>query len=357
MALALGLVLGALGARAGAPPGTAAVATVEHAATDDARLESVALGAECAPLPWQMVATATSDRVAVDYAPAPRDIVSRARHRTEQRSALEFKLRGRTDRDFSPTFGLGGYRGFTDFRSVWLAEYYRQLFEVVPGYIAASPRGWHAVLGGRWDYRPGNAVWQATLVRQGDRLSPAYEPQIGGPLRRGRESLHTTALRLSAENVLAPTVRTLLETGATTTTGRATRWSVQGSLNWSAGERWTVRTVVAGVRERPAFQAESLAWSLEHDWAARWFAGVLIRGYRDRGEVVDPLLVSTAAPAQRTRHLAVSVRRQGERSAWRLEAGPYQSRYQEVALASAQFARLYRNRHWLRVQGTASWQF
>jgi hypothetical protein len=303
------------------------------------------------------VLSVTTDRIGIDYGPARYDILSEAVTRTEARTAADLTMRFRTDKDFSPFAGFGGYRGFTDFRSVWLNEYYRQLFEGVPGYAAASPRGWHALAGGRWAYVPGSGILQGTVVRQDDTVSPGYEPEIGHPLRRGRERLGTTAARLSTENVLTPTVRTLLEIGATGTTGRETRYTAQGSLNWSISDALTLRTVVAGVRERPQFHAESAALTLEYDWEARWFAGLTARGYRDSGEVVDPLLVSSAAPALRTVHVAASVRWQGERATLRLEGGPYWTRYDEIALGSAHFARLYGDRHWRRVQGAVSWKF
>jgi hypothetical protein len=118
---------------------------------------------------------------------------------------------------------------------------------------------------------------------------------------------------------------------------------VQGSLSWAVSDTLTLRALVAGVREHPAFHAASASLSLERDWQARWFAGLAVRGYRDSDEVVDPLVVSSAAPALRTVHFAASLRWQGERMAVRLEGGPYRTRYDDVALGSAQFARLYQD--------------
>ncbi len=341
----------------GSPIGTEAVIAVENLNSGDVRLQSANLSADGSPPTRQFVLSATSDRIGIDYGPARYDILSEPVTRTENRTAGELTARFRTDKDFSTFTGAGAYRGYTDFRSVWLNEYYRQFFEGVPGYAAASPRGWHALAGGRWAYVPGSVILQGTVVRQGDVVSPGYEPEIGHPLRRGRERLATTAVRLSTENVVAPTVRTLVEIGATGTTGRKTRYTAQGSLNGSISDALTLRAVVAGVRERPAFHAESVALTLEHDWEARWFAGLAVRGYRDSGEIIDPLLVSTAAPALRTQHIALCLRWQGERAAVRLEGGPYRTRYDAIAPGSMHFARLYGDRNWRRLQGTASWKF
>ena len=356
VAMLVSIGCGVASARA-AMPGTEAAIAVETLACGDIRLREMNLQADRSSPRHQYVLAVTAGRIDIDYGPARYDILSQPVRRVEERTAAELTARFRTDTDLSSLAGIGGYRGFTDFRSVWLDEYYRQLFAGVPGYARATPQGWHALAGGRWSYLPGSAILQGTVVRQADTVSPGYEPEIGHPLRRGRERLRTTAVRLSTENVATPAVRTLLEIGATSTTGRETRYSLQGSVNWAVSDTVTVRGVAAGVREAPAFHATSVALTCERDWNVRWFVGLTVRGYRDSGEVVDPLIVSSAAPALRTVHIAACLRWQGERAALRLEGGPYRTRYDDVALASAQFARLYRDRNWRRVQGTASWRF
>jgi hypothetical protein len=262
-----------------------------------------------------------------------------------------------TDSDITPMVVVGGYRGFTDYRSIWLDEYYRQLFSGVPGYAAVSPRGWNALVGGRWTYVPGTAILQLTVLRQNDVVSPGYEPQIGLPLLRGLERLRTTAVRVSTENVVSPTVRTLLEFGLTNTTGRVTRLSVQESVNWAVTETLTLRTKASAVREGDWFHAETASVGLERDWDARWFLGLAVRGYSDSGEVIDPIIVSSAAPALRTLDIPASVRWQGSRAAFSLEAGPYRTRYDAVPLGSSQFARIYGSRNWSHIEGTVSWRF
>ena len=331
-------------------------ASIELLSTHDAKLTEATVGTELKGAESKFTLSVTSGRVAIDFGPAPVDLISTPVSRVETRTA--FGATGRWQTEPVGLFGGGGaYRGFTDFRSVWLAEYYRQLFEPVPGYLKADPRGWHALAGGRWAYIPLTGYLQIVFVRQQDRISPGYEPQIRAPLLRGREHLATNTLKISTENVLTPSVRTLFEASATEATGRENRFSLQGSCNWAVAEDYTLRAVVAGVRERPEFEAFSGAFTVERDWDLRWFAGLTLRAYRDNGEVVDPLLVSTAAPSLKSLHAAASLRWQGKRFGLRFEAGPYRTRYGALPAISTHFSRLYSDRNWLRLQFTGTRQF
>jgi len=338
-------------------PGTGAILAADALECPDVRAGEANFQADATLAKSQYEVSATRTRIGIDYAPARDDFVTRPVNRVEESTAVSLTARMATDSDFSPLAVVGGYRGFTDYRSIWLDEYYRQYFTGVPGYAAVSPDGWNALVGGRWTYVPGTAILQCTLLRQGDTISPGYEPQIGAPLLRGLSRLRTTQVRVSTENVVSPTVRTLLQAGATNTTGRVTRYSLQGSVNWALTGSLTLRSVVAGVREGDGFHAESASATLERDWDARWFLGLGARVYGDSGEVVDPLIVSSAAPALRTLDVPVSLRWQGSRAALSVEAGPYRTRYDVIPLASTQFARLYANRNWTHVEGTASWRF
>lgn len=330
--------------------------SIESLSTQDAELTEANADVEFGRGAVRVILSGIHAIDLVDFSPARVDILSTPRRRRENRSAGDAMMRWEGFADRTIIAAAGGYRGFTDFRSIWLHEYYRQLFERVPGYGAVNPRGWHALGGLRAPYVPGSAYLQGTLLFQGDRVSPGYEPQIFKPLLRGRDRLETRAVRLSTENILSPSHRTLLELGATDTTGREPRFSGQASLNWAASSVLTVRMVVAAVSERPSFHAESAAMTVERDWEGRWFAGLTLRGYRDTGEVVDPLVVSTAAPAMSSTHFAASIRYQGLQAGWRLEAGPYHTHYAATSIASAHFSRLYAGRDWLRIQIAGTWR-
>lgn len=337
--------------------GADAVLGVDSLDSRDIRLQEIDLQGDQSVSNSQFLISATASRIQIDYSPAPEDFVSQSAHRIECCRAAEMTARFNNNAVLSPFLVAGGYHGFTDFRSVWLDEYYRQLFAGVPGYSKVRPQGWHALAGSRWSYVPGTAVLQCSLLQQDDTVSPGYEPELGRQLQRGREFLRTTTLRVSTENIVTPTVRTLLEAGATATSGREMRYFAKGSLNWSMSETLTMRTEVAGVYEGPAFYASSASLTLERDWNAHWFVGVALRGYHDDGEVIDPIISSSAAPALGTLAVVASLRWQGDRMAVRLEGGPYRTRYDEVALASAQFARLYEDRDWRQVQSAVSWRF
>lgn len=330
-------------------------ASVETFIGDDVRLMESGTQLRSGRVNHELAVSATHTRVTIDYAPAEADIVSRPRRRNEECAGLQLTSRWLTNARLSGFAGAGAQRGFADYRSVWLDEYYRQLFSGVPNYAPVSPHSGNILAGTRWAYQPTSGFLQGSVRIQRDKISPAYEPKIFAPLLRGRDRLTSVAARVSTENVLSPSVRTLVEATAVSTTGRHPRFSLQAAMNWAAGEAWTVRATVSGLIERPAFRSSSAEMTLERDWETRWFAGVMLRGYRDNGEVVDPLILTSAAPARRTQHVAFMLRWRGDRAAVRLEAGPYRTRHAALPEASTHFARLYASRNWLRLQLTAEW--
>ena len=298
----------------------------------------------------------TGARTTVDYEPAEVDLLSVPRKRIEDRKALSGVIRWDLTELTNGIIGGGTYRGFSGIRSIWIDEYYRQLFESVPAYIDADPRGWNVLAGARWSYFPSSAYLQVIMAHQQDHVSPGYEPQIFAPLLRGRDRLTSNSIRVSTENILTPRIRTRLELSTTQTTGRETRYSIQGSCNWAAAENYTLRAVLASVAEDPEFDAFSAAVTLERDWDSTWFAGLSVRTYFDSGEVVDPLIPSTAASPLRTIHTSISLRRQGIRSAVKLDAGFYQTDHAALPTPSQHFARLYRDRDWMHIQLSWEWR-
>lgn len=292
----------------------------------------------------------------VDYTPAAGDLLGTDGHRGAGRTSLQADWRGGLGNRFSPFASIGGYDGFTDFRSLWIDEYYRQLFAPMAGYGAAVPRGYNGGVGLRWDHVPGTGFLEFSAGWQTDQVSPAYDKEVFGPLLRGRDTFATWRGGLAWESVLSSRLRARADFGLNKTTARAWRLNGRAMLNYAVADTWVLRFEAGGAAEG-SFHGGSLAATVEHDWAARWYCGVTLRGYRDNGQISDPLVVSGAAPSLRTAQALLSLRWQGERAGWRLSAGPYLTRYSALTPASQRFANLYRDRNWgvLQLAGTLDW--
>lgn len=248
----------------------------------------------------------------------------------------------------------GAYDGFTDYRSIWLANYYRQQFSFVPGYDEPEPKGFNAGGGLRWEYQPTTGFVEADFLYANDEIAPGYElDQRTVQLRRSREILHTYSPTLKFENVLTRRIRTLNEFQLTITSGREERYAYRGSVNIALGERWTSRTSFGYTHEQPTLRAWHAGSTLELELTPQWFVNIFGLYYSDTGEVENSLFISTAAPGVRTYQAGLGVRYAGKRSSFSLSAAPLRADYDPVELGTRPFTNLYQNRTWVSVQ--AAW--
>jgi hypothetical protein len=247
------------------------------------------------------------------------------------------------------TAGGGAYEGYMDYRSLWINEHYRQLFERVAGYRVAHPWGYNASTGLRWEYLPAAGFVQGDFSFQHDVVAPGYDIPVGASLTRLREQYDTATGRLTLENVLTRRLRAQQELQITSTTDRQLRFSLQSSLNAALAPHWVLRLTLSGTTESPRFESWSVGGTLEHDWNDRWFISLLGRFYKDNGQIETALPGNTAAPSLEAAQLGAGIRWQGARCSWKLVAGPYFNRY-AAAPALSEFNHLYRTREWFSVQ-------
>ena len=252
-------------------------------------------------------------------------------------------------------FGGGAYEGHQSYRSLWLEEYYRHMFDVLKadiedlkGYEEADPWGCNVSTGLRWEYLPAAGFAEATVSYLHDVVSPGYE--LGVPMVRLRDRYDTFSGHLAFENVLTRRLRTLVEFQVDDTTDREWRYTLTGTLNCAVAEHCVLRLAAAGVEERPCFESESYSAVLERDWHGTWFASVFARYYEDTGEIVNAVVRNASAPPLETYQVGFGLRWRGHRSSLKLVAGPCFTRYQPNCPCDPAFDQLYKDRDWLSVQ-------
>lgn len=292
----------------------------------------------------------------LDYRLPPQNLLGLDKDLSETKESGLISWREGLDQRLQWNITAGLYQGFTDYRSLWLDEYYRQLFSGVPGYQDADVRGGNVGIGGRYEYLKATGFINWSVGWQQDDVSPAYEKIIFGPLLRGTSELETWRCGVGSEHVLTPRLRFKQDAAAIDTTDRAWRYTYAAESVWAVTDEWTLRSRLDGSKEAE-FHSLLGALLVERDWEARWFAGIALRVYHDNGQIIDPLLVSGAAPALDSYQLQLTLRYSDPRATWRLAIGPYLIRYAETTASNAQFAPLYQDRDWLALQGSWNLRF
>ena len=250
------------------------------------------------------------------------------------------------------------YDGFTDFRSLWFSEYYRQRFEILPAYFPSSPQGFGASTGVRWEYQPTTGFAEVGFSYAYDQIAPGWDripatatsPAL---LLHGRDVLQTYAPSLKFENVLTKRIRTQQEFQLTLTTDRDPRYSYRGAVNVALAESWVWRISGGYTHEDPTLRAYYLGATLEYEFTPRWLLSVSGMYYHDTGEIENSTLLSTAAPGLQTRQAGLGVRYLGETSSFSLSVSPLWSDYKALESGTLPFSNLYKDRKWVLVQ--AAW--
>lgn len=349
------------------PPATRTVdASFETMLASDVRLTSTALsyGEKRAGTDWK--ASYTHNTLGADYRPfAAFDLLGHAERLSESYDGAQGSLRQKLGDSLALLGSGGGYSGYTDYRSLWLANYYRQQFApFFPGeYSQPSPQGFNASGGLRWEYQPTTGFVEAGFAYSQDRIAPGYELPDATPANptpgpvHSRETLHTYSTALKFENVLTPRLRALNEFQINSTTDRELRYSYRGSLNIALGEHWIVRATGGYTHENPTLRAWFAGSTLEYELAPGWLISLSGLYYRDTGEIENSLFISTAAPGLATYQGGLGVRYAGKRSSFKVSCSPVWSRYEAASIGTRPFTYLYRDRTWIALQTAWTFEF
>ena len=292
----------------------------------------------------------------VDYIPSPWDITGLRENLEDTRTTGQFTWREGLDKQWRWNFSAGGYQGYTDYRSLWLNEYYRQMFEGVPGYVVASPAGANVSIGGSYEYLPQSGFINWSVGWQTDDVSPSYDKNFGTPLQRGLGSYETWRYGLGSEHVLNSRIRFKQDATVLVTTARDLRETYRAEMLWAFVDTWATRLTLEGSHEGD-FHSGAAAVALEHDWDAKYFAGITTRAYRDNGQIIDPSLVSGQAPPIDTLQMQLTARYSGPMVTWRIAIGPYWTSYATNTTRTLRFTTLYRDRDWLSMQAACTVRF
>ena len=291
-----------------------------------------------------------------DYEPFPLfDFLGFQESLSETYNAGIFSFRRKLSEPLTLSVSGGGSKGFTDYRSLWLANYYKQQFSFVPGYESPEPFGYNASTGLRWEYLPATAFLDASFFYAYNEIAPGYEFEpVASELLQGQRLLETYSPTLRFENLVTRRIRMLNEFQTTFTTGRETRFAYRNSLNLAVGEKWVMRSLGGYTFENPTLRAWYAGATIEYEIAPPWLVNISGLYYHDTGEIENSAFISTAAPGLATWQGGLGLRYAGEISSFSISVAPVWSNYDPVSAGTRPFTFLYRDRDWVSIQAALS---
>jgi len=304
---------------------------------------------------WEGSANLTYNRTGIDYQPVDFDFQGEAVNRNE--NAIAFQVNGRRaiGERWTLLSGAGAYDGYTNYRSVWLDEYFHQQYAGlgnIPGfdtYEVAHPKGVNVSTGARWEYRPASGFAELTVSWLGDEVSPGYEIDFDG-LVRGPDKLGSFAAALSFENVLTKNMRSRVALSTVKTTDREVRLGLHGALNVALSERLIARFEAGAATESPQFDSFFGNVSIEYEISPAVAVFASARYYEDTGEIENALLFSSSAPGMDSRQAGAGMRWIGDDWSARLFVAPIRVDYEPTNPDTDFFQNLYKDREWTVVQ-------
>ena len=237
--------------------------------------------------------------------------------RTEETFQGSLSLGYAWNDSLTSSISFSGYEGFTDYRSLWISEFFRQSFELFPQYEEADPYGFAISFGNSWEFANGVDRISLDLGYSRDRIAPGWE--IGGLRFNEAEStddiLETFSGSLTVENYVTSTIKT----------------------------QQTVRLSQVTDRE--------LRTQLRTNWA--WAPLDL---YTDSGEITTSNF-NTAAPALDSNEISASLLWTNGTHSLRGTVGFYQTDFEPSGVENIEFANLYRDRDFFALRGAYSLTF
>ena len=272
-------------------------------------------------------------------------------HSRSIQGLIGWKLSSKWNVDVTARF----YDGFASYRSIWIAECYRQLFGLFPTYQSPDSKGQSYAVGVTYNYLSGHSVRLSGGYGR-DTIAPGFSFGAGG-LSRSRDTLYRKSSTLRFEDVWTPWLKSEHLFNYVDVTNRSTRWGVRSTWHAALGNDWTLRLYAGYSEEKPDYEAEYGGLALEWEFAPGWYVAADVAVYEDTGEIPNAGLVTTSAPGLETMQYGIGLRWVGERSSFRVYVAKYENDYDALSASNQFLSNLYQDRDWTMVQLSYTYQF
>ena len=325
---------------------------VETLHSSDVDIDSYSAQFELRQPNWNFSVTAGYTEYDANYQPA---VVGTPNQLSEQSDRLEAKLGFNVSKKWSIELTAREYDGHQSYRSIWIAEYYRQLFGLVPAYEEPDPRGYSSSVAVNYDYAPGHTVRLSAGYGR-DYVAPGWFFGPGG-LTSSNESRFRRSGTLRFEDIWTFWLKSEHIISVSNVSDRSDRWSIKSSWHVALGDDWTLRASVGFTKEEPQFDADYYGLAVEWNITGRWYLSANMEVYSDTGEIPNAGFSSTSAPGLDTMQYGAGLRWVGEASVFKVYVGTYENDYARLSPANQIFRNLYRDRDWTVVQLAYTYSF
>lgn len=328
-------------------------ATGEVLAASDIVAQSYRLAYSGQQGPWTFDLGLGWNDYQIDYAPVLFGTTERLHEGTPQ---VDLAVTHDWGKDWSASLRFRAYDGFSDYRSIWISEFYRQFFGGFSGYRAPDPHGHAFGASVTWNYLPGSgkAEWSVDAGR--DEIAPgwSFNPALGQP-EADRETLDTTGSTLRIEQALNGWLKTELAVSARQTSDRQPRFGLRHA--WAAAAGPVAFRIGGGYSEEaPSFDAFHGDARIEWQFLPEWTLHAGYRLYEDTGEI-EASGFNAQAPALSSSELSAGLLWDRGDLAVGATLGFLDTDYDTLSADNRFFGNLYRDREWWTVRLAASYRF
>lgn len=329
-------------------------ASSEFLAADDINIDSYLLTYSGTEGPWTLGASVGFLKYQVDFVPT---IVGEPANLDEDTETFSLKLTREWSKDWSSSLTLGGYQGFSEYRSIWIAEQYRQDFLGFPDdYETPDPFGRSVTATTIWNYAPGAGSAAFSLTYGRDVIAPgwSFDPNIFQVVAAD-DTLETFSANLRVDHALNGWLKTALDATATQVSDRDPRFSI--SNTWAATYRQVGLRLNGGyTEEAPGFSATFGSAILEWNFHPQWSVYAGYRIYEDSGEIQASGFNALAPEVASSEFFTGIQWNRGDISA-SAGIGFLMTDYAEPDANNLFFGNLYRDRDWRTFRLSASYSF
>lgn len=327
--------------------------TAEGLSASDILVQSYQLYYSGTEGPWSLEVGLGSNRYDIDYSPV---LFGTNQHLSENTETFSVSLTRELNPQWSGTLTLGGYDGYADYRSIWIAEFYKQFYGAFQSYYDPDPHGQSINLSADWDYLPGSGSATFGLGFGRDEIAPGWSfDSAAGKPEPGRESLDTITGNILMEQAINPWLKTDLSLTFRQTSERDPRVGIVNT--WIAAAGPVAFRLTGGLTsEAPSFDAAYGSALVEWNFHPQWSARLGYRAYTDNGEIESSGFNALAPPVDSTEVFTSLLWDNGD-FAILGSVGLLDTDYDDLSEDNEFFGNLYRDRQWWTFRLSASYRF